>query len=106
MLGFLIWELMGIAFLGLGVWAIYSKREVAFGFWANAETFPVKDVKLYNRAVGKLWIVFGVVFMILGIPLLQGQNSPYVVCSSLGNMREAIVVIVVYTTIIEKKYRK
>lgn len=106
MMAFVIWLLMSIAFVILGIYASVSKKEVAFGFWANADTFPVKDVKAYNRAVGKLWIVFGIVFSVLGLPLLKGQNNPFIILSVLGIMIEAIAAMVIYTTVIEKKYRK
>lgn len=105
-MAFVIWLLMSIAFVILGIYASVSKKEVAFGFWANADTFPVKDVKAYNRAVGKLWIVFGIVFSVLGLPLLKGQNNPFIILSVLGIMIEAIAAMVIYTTVIEKKYRK
>lgn len=106
MLAFGIWSLVGAAFIGLGIYSWNSKKNVAFGFWANAETFPVNDVKSYNRAMGKLWILFGIVFILLGIPLLAGKNSPYPLLSILGIVLESIVVMAVYTVKIEKKYRK
>lgn len=106
MLAFMIWTLLGVIFVLYGIYAICSKKEVAFGFWANAETFPVRDVKSYNRAVGKLWVVFGIVLVLLGLPLLDGQNSPYVIISILGIMLEAIAAMAVYVTVIERKYRK
>lgn len=106
MVAFIIWLIVSCFFVVLGLYAFVSKKEVPFGFWANAEVFPVNDVKGYNRAVGKLWIVFGVVFAILGIPLLKGQNSPYILLSIIGVMVEAILTMVIYVVVIEKKYRK
>ncbi len=106
LLGYFIWLLVSIALIILGIYSHCSKKEVAFGFWANAGTFPVNDVRAYNRAVGKLWIVFGIVLAVLGLPLLRGQNSALIILSILGVMVEAIVAMVVYTTVIEKKYRK
>ena len=103
---FMIWAGFGGLFAGYGVYAFFAKRTAPFGFWANAHVFQVKDVKAYNRAVGKLWCVFGVVFILLGIPLLKGQNSPYILLSVLGCMLEAITAMVVYVTVIERKYRK
>lgn len=75
MLAFMIWTAMSAAFIGLGIYVYLSKKEAAFGFWANAETFPVNDVKSYNKAVGKLWCIFGIIFILLGIPLLAGKNK-------------------------------
>lgn len=103
---FLIWLVMALCFVCLGICHFLSKRKSAFGFWANAKVFDVTDVKAYNRALGKLWCVFGVVFALLGLPLLYGQNSPYILLTILGAMLEAIAAMVVYVTVIEKKYRK
>lgn len=106
MLGFIIWAAVGIAFVGLGLYVFFSKREAAFGFWANAKMFSVNNVRAYNRAVGKLWCVYGIVFLLLGIPLLGGQNSPGAILTIIGTMMESIAAAVVYTTVIEPKYRR
>lgn len=106
MLAFIIWSIVGIFFVALGIYDILSKKQVPFGFWANAEPQPMKDVRGYNRAVGLLWCVYGVVFILLGLPLLLGQNSPLVIVSILGAMAESIVAMAVYTVVIEKKYSK
>lgn len=50
-----------------------------------------------------VWLLISAAFIILGIPLLNGQNSPFIVFSILGIMVEAIVAMVIYTTVIEKK---
>lgn len=105
-IAFLIWAVVGAAFVVLGIHAFLSKKPAAFGFWANAEVFPVKDVRGYNRALGKLFIVFGVLFVLLGLPMLAGQNSPWIVISILGAAAEAIGAMAVYVTVIEKKYRE
>jgi len=105
-MAFILWILIGIGFLIGGIVALFAKKAKPFGFWANAEVFPVKDAKAYNKALGKLFIVFGIVFMLLGIPLLGGQNSGGVVFTILGTMFLAIFTMVIYVTLIEKKYRK
>jgi hypothetical protein len=103
--GFIVWLILGGVMVIFGIYAMHSKRAVPFGFWANAEVFEVNDVRAYNRAVGRLWCVFGAVFILLGFPFLTGQNSPYFIVSILGCMIEAIVAMVVYVAVIEKKYR-
>lgn len=103
-MAFIIWSIVGVIFMGLGIFSFLAKKAV--GFWANAETLEVNDVKGYNRAVGKLWCAFGVVFILLGIPLLGGQNSPFIVITMLGVVVEVITVMIVYTLVIEKKYHK
>ncbi len=105
MIAFLIWVVCGVVFIGWGISAFRSRSTKAAGFWANAEMFEVNDVKAYNRAVGKLFIGFGVIFIALGIPLLAGENSPYILISTIGVMLESILLMVIYVVVIEKKYR-
>ena len=104
MLGFVIWAMIGCCFIGLGVYALFAKKVMAF--WANAQMFEVNDVKRYNRAMGKSWCIFGSVFIALGIPLLAGQNTVLALLSALGVAVEVIAFMAVYTLVIEKKYRK
>lgn len=104
--GCIIWAGLGLAFCGYGLWAVFSKKQKPFGFWANAEQFPVRDVKGYNRALGILFFAFGVIFALLGIQLLNGQNSAGIMLSVLGTMLEVIVMMGIYILVIEKKYRE
>lgn len=103
-IGFVIWCAVGCLFIGLAVCAWFSGKPM--GFWANAEVFEVEDVRKYNRGVAKLFGVFGIVLTALGMPLLAGQNSPWVLLSVLGVMIESIGAMAVYSLRIEKKYRK
>lgn len=105
-MGFLIWCLFGFLFIGMGIYDFYSKKPKPFGFWANAKIVDIENVSGYNRALGKLWIVFGLVFLLLGLPLLAGQNSPLAVISIVGIFVESIVAMSVYTIKIEGKYRQ
>lgn len=104
MMAFIVWGMVGVLFVGLGIYACFSHAPV--GFWANAEKIQVEDVKKYNRATAKLFCAYGVVFVLLGIPLLPGQNPGAIIFSMLGVMFESIVAMAVYTTVIEKKYKK
>ena len=104
MIGFVIWSLFGVFIIGLGIKYMFSKNPV--GFWANTETIKVKDVKGYNRATGRLFITYGIVFIILGIPLLEGPNTPYILLSVIGVMVETIAIMAVYSLGIVKKYEE
>ena len=103
-IGFSIWCVVGCLLIGIGIYSAFSKKPM--GFWANAKTFEVTDPKKYNRATAKLFCVYGIGFNLLGIPLLLGQNTPWALLSILGVVVETIAMMVVYTTVIEKKYRK
>ena len=102
MIGFIIWSLFGVFIIGLGIKDMFSKNPV--GFWANTETIKVKDAKGYNRATGRLFIIYGIVFIILGIPLLEGQNTSYILLSVIGVMVETIAIMAVYSLGIVKKF--
>ncbi len=102
MAGFVIWVAVGVFFIGIGISSFTAKRAV--GFWANVEMPKVNDVQKYNHAMGRLWIVFGIVLIILGIPLLDGQNSPLIFVSILGAIFEVISVMIIYSLIITPRY--
>ena len=103
---FVIWGVMGLFFIGMGIYDYHAKTAKPFGFLSNVKVAEVKDVKAYNKALGKLFICFGIVFILLGLPLLAGQNSPWFIFSMVGVMVLAIVSMAVYTVGIEGKYRK
>lgn len=103
MVGFLIWALIGAALIVLGIIDLFAKKPV--GFWANVETMKVKDVKGYNRATGILFMVYGAVFILLGLPILGAKNTPLILLSAVGVMLETIVIMVIYTVCIARKYK-
>lgn len=103
--GFLIWLFGGVMFIGFGIFAFRAEKPA--GFWANAQVPEIENVKGYNKAVGKLWCVAGVIFILLGFPfLIAEQNSPLFFISVAGVVVEIIVIMVVYSLGIERKYRK
>lgn len=103
MTGFIFWMCGGGLLIAIGIAAFFARKEV--GFFSNVKTLPMEDVKAYNRAVGKLFLVYGVVFMLLGIPLLYG-NSPAIIISIMGVMAETIVAMAVYVLAIQSRYEK
>lgn len=106
MLAFIIWLILSLFFVVWGIFTYFSKSSKPFGFWANAAVAEMTDVKSYNRALGKLWCVYGILLALLGIPLLGGQNSAGAIISILGTMLISIGAMVVYVVVIEAKYRK
>ena len=102
-IGFLLWAVLGAAIMAMGIRAFFMKTAV--GFWANIEQFQVNDIKAYNRATGMLLIGYGIIFIVLGLPLLAGQNSPLILLSVLGVMLETIAIMAIYILVITKKYR-
>ncbi len=102
--GFIIWAVIGCFIIGIGISAFFRKKAV--GFWANIEVKPMDNIKNYNYAMGKLFITYGVIFVLLGLPMLSGQNSLFIILSVLGIMVETIATMIIYTLIIAKKYNR
>lgn len=103
-LAFMICCIVGVFMVALGIFSARSKKPACF--WANANVGEITDVKGYNRAVGKLFAAYGIIFILCCIPVLAGQNSAWIILTILGVMLESIGAMIVYTIVIEKKYRK
>ena len=105
-IAFIIWGIIGLLFIVMGIYDFNSKKAKPFGFWANAEVAPIEDVKGYNRALGILWCVYGILFTLIGLPLLDGLNSGLIIIPILGAMLISIAAMVAYVVGIEPKCRK
>lgn len=102
MYAFGIWLTASVLFAGIGLTAWNAKKAVRF--WNITQQIQVRNVRKYNQAVAKMWFVFAGLFAVAGLPLLGGQNSPWIICSILGSMFLSIGLMIVYVRI-EKKYR-
>lgn len=100
---FLIWLIIGLFFAGIGIVDFFAKKPV--GFWANCETIPVENVKKYNRSVAWLFCAYGAVFILLGVPMLW-TDFPWILVTVPGILLESVGAMIVYTVVIEPKYRK
>lgn len=100
--------LIGCMFVFTGIIMYKSNTVEPYSFWANAKSpcFEVTDVRRYNRAVSKLWIGYGISIMVFSFPMGLGQNNPWAFISVLGMMISTLLLIIVYTLVIEKRYRK
>ena len=107
-IGFIIWAILGVVFIVMGIYDMNVKKAKPFGFWANAEVGPIEDVKAYNRALGRLWCGYGVLFILIGLPLLilNEQNAGLIAIPMVGTMLISIGAMAVYSIGIEAKYRK
>lgn len=106
---FLIWTLAGCLEIGDGIRCFFSKEPI--GYFANRRrqifhTFEVTDVRSYNRATGKLWCVFGIFFILLGIPWLAGKGSSRILIPICGVLPLEILAFAIYELGISRKYRK
>lgn len=100
---FIILCFWGVLYICLAIYIWFSKK--AIGFWGNRKMFEVTDIRKYNHAMSKLYVAHGIVFILLGLPLLTG-HSGWILLSIAGVVMETIVLIVVYSLAIRKKYKK
>lgn len=104
-MGFVIWVICGLLFVGIGIYDYMSKKQV--GFWANFDVSEVEDVIGFNKAVGRLFITYGVVFILIGIPLIPSifyKNVLLVFIPIIGTVFETIWLMVYFVMKIEKDY--
>ena len=103
-LPFLGWCAVGLVFEGLAVYIWFCKKPASFG-WARAP--EVTDVKRYNRAVAKLYMAYGAVFILLGLPLLAKPLPGWAAwLMAAGVVGEGAACRAVYARVICKKYKK
>lgn len=103
LIGFMIWSIASIIFLGIGISCRKSKEAV--GFFTFVKPPEVENIKKYNYAVSVLWFVVAGMFEIIGIPILfLKQNSPLFIPIIFAVMLLVIAMMVVYLKI-EEKYK-
>ncbi len=104
-MGVIIWSIVALILAGLGIWAFVAKKPV--GFYSGVKPPEVTDVKGYNRAVGILWIVYAVMFELLGISILFLDEKPLLfLVPILGTVVISIALPIAYNQLILKKYKK
>ena len=103
-IGFVIWSIVTVIFLGIGISC--RKSNEAVGFFTGCQPPAVKDVKRYNNAVSILWFVSAGIYEVIGVPLLfLEQNSLLFIPIIFGVVLGLIIMMVVYLRI-EAKYKK
>lgn len=100
---FILLCIWGVIYICLAIYIWFAKK--AIGFWGNEKMIEVTDIRKYNHAMSKLYVVHGIVWILLGLPLISG-HSKWILLSTAGVVMETIVFIVVYSLAIRKKYKK
>ena len=95
---FIIWSLCAAALLVIGIIDLRSEKPV--GFFAGVKPPKVRDVKKYNRAVARIWIIGAVIFELLGLPFLfLKQNAAGFIIIEIGTVFWAIGLMIAYVLI-------
>lgn len=104
MVGFILWSIVALLFLGIGISS--RKANEAVGFFTFVKPPIVEDVKRYNNAVAILWFVVTMIWELMGIPFLfLKQNSPIFLFIIFGVVILLIAMMIAYTRI-EAKYKR
>lgn len=102
-MGFIIWTIISIVFVYIGITT--RKSNIPVNLFTFGDAPKVNDIKRYNKAVSNLWLVFTILFEMIGISLLFiKQNSPFIILIVLGVVFLVIGMMVMHTKI-ESKYR-
>ena len=102
-MGFIIWTIISIVFVYIGITT--RRSSIPVNLFTFGDIPKVNDIKGYNKAVSNLWLVFTVLFEVVGVSLLfVKQNSPLVILIVLGVVLLVIGMMVTYTKI-ESKYK-
>ncbi|MDD5801839.1 MAG: hypothetical protein PUD31_05345 [Solobacterium sp.] len=102
-MGFFIWTLITLIFVYIGI--TIRKSNIPVNLFTFGDAPKVNDIKRYNKAVSNLWLVFTILFEMIGISLLFiKQNSPFIILIVLGVVFLVIGMMVMHTKI-ESKYR-
>lgn len=94
----------GIVGICIGIFDLVSKKEKPRGFGNLTVHFKVKDVIAYNHAVGKLWLITGLLICLDGALLLLPDPETRSVFVALTALAIYTISSVCYVMIIEKKY--
>ncbi|MCI7156799.1 MAG: hypothetical protein MSC52_04355 [Solobacterium sp.] len=102
-MGFFIWTLITLIFVYISI--TIRKSNIPVNLFTFGDAPKVNDIKRYNKAVSNLWLVFTILFEMIGISLLFiKQNSPFIILIVLGVVFLVIGMMVMHTKI-ESKYR-
>ena len=103
LVGFIVWTLITLVFVYIGI--TIRNSNILVNLFTFGDIPKVNDIKGYNKAVSNLWLVFTVLFEVVGVSLLfVKQNSPFVILIVLGVVLLVIGMMVTYTKI-ESKYK-
>ena len=104
-IGFVIWSMVFLVFLGIGIWSWQSDK--AIGFYTGTKPPEVTDVRKYNHSVAVLWFVYAGLFELLGLPfLLMKHNKLVFLWAVAGVPVISIALMIVYNRILRKYERK
>lgn len=103
-MAFAVWSLVSALMAGIGIVTMNMKKPA--GFFANSSApQKVSDVRAYNRSLGCLWIVYAILLLASGLPLLKPQPGAMIIITMLGTVFSTLGLILIYAAVIAPKYK-
>lgn len=103
-LSIVIWSL-ALFFIITGICDYHSRKPA--GIYTNvkmAELDKITDLRAYNRAVGKLALGYGVVFIFIALISHFVKEETVGILILISTLPGTIIMVIIYETIISKKY--
>ena len=98
-------SLCALLFIGIGIYAIRAKKPIHFWAGSPVRSDEIRDIPAYNKANGIMWILFGAVFVLVGIIGFAGQIGLAALLMGVTCIGGVPVLILAYQNIY-KKYKK
>ena len=95
--------IIGLFFTGLGIFACRRKKPMWFWSGSTVEEDEITDIPAYNRANGRMWICFSLVFWISAVMGIFGLGAAGAFLA-IGTVAGIPVLVIVYGRIY-KKYK-
>lgn len=92
----------GAIFIGFGIFAL--RKQTPIHFWAGTivKSEQITDVKSYNRANGVMWITYGLLVLLTGLPAIFLGLDVWAVVFASVIFLGLIVMMVIYNKIYNK----
>lgn len=97
--------LCAMLFIGIGIYAIRAKKPIHFWAGSPVRSEEIRDIPAYNKANGIMWILFGAVFVLVGMIGFTGQIGLAALFMGVVCIGGVPVLILAYQNIY-KKYKK
>ena len=104
MVAFIIWAICGLLFVGIGISCFFVKGK-RVGFFANFKDKEVENPEKFNKVMGRFWIINGLIFILIGVPLLS-DNILLMIMTMIGTIFWMIGLMIVYLMVILPKFDK
>ena len=90
-----------LVFLAISIYAFLSKKPINFWAGEKISVSQVTDVKMYNRANGIMWLVYGICWLIAAVIGLFSIKVSVLIVTALSI---GIVILVLIYLKIRKQY--